>query len=82
MLDLFLEFLTIFLRNWNPSLALPNFYLPYGLQDFFSTIIELFFFRNIICDEELKTNYTMCPRCDKKCDYFPLHETCGYAKVM
>ena len=23
----------------------------------------------------------MCPRCDKKCDYFPLHDTCGYSRV-
>ena len=23
----------------------------------------------------------MCPRCDEKCDYFALYETCGYSRV-
>lgn len=32
-----------------------------------------------ICDESL--NITMCPRCDRICDYWKLSETCGYAKI-
>ncbi|XP_046840344.1 anoctamin-5-like [Xenia sp. Carnegie-2017] len=36
---------------------------------------------NIICNETLKTAFAMCPRCDKKCDYFYLYETCGYARA-
>ncbi|XP_028396374.1 anoctamin-4-like [Dendronephthya gigantea] len=36
---------------------------------------------NIICNETLKDRYVMCPRCDKKCDYFPLYHTCGYSRA-
>ena len=43
-------------------------------------LLLILFFRNIICDKSLKNNYTMCPRCDK-CDYFPLYDTCEYARV-
>jgi hypothetical protein len=44
-------------------------------------MISIFFSRNIICDEKLKDTLVMCPRCDKKCEYFSLHDTCGYSRV-
>lgn len=34
---------------------------------------------NDICDP--KINYTMCPQCDKFCDYWNLIDACTYAKI-
>lgn len=34
---------------------------------------------NDICDP--KINYTMCPQCDKFCDYWNLIDACTYSKI-
>lgn len=34
---------------------------------------------NDICDPKL--NYTMCPQCDKHCDYWNLIDACTYSKI-
>lgn len=37
--------------------------------------------RRDICDEGMEKDYPMCPRCDQRCPYWPLSETCIYSKV-
>ncbi|XP_031570691.1 anoctamin-4-like [Actinia tenebrosa] len=34
-----------------------------------------------ICNETKKLDYPMCPRCDQKCPYWALYDTCVYSKV-
>lgn len=44
-----------------------------------SWVYFTFVFSEDICNPE--TNVTMCPLCDKLCDYWKLHETCFYARL-
>ncbi|XP_068084479.1 anoctamin-1 isoform X2 [Anabrus simplex] len=46
----------------------------YGLATMFNDNLS-----NDICNKDL--NITMCPLCDKRCDYWQLYETCGYARI-
>ena len=32
-------------------------------------------------DDDSIGNTIMCPSCDKRCDYFRLHESCYYSKI-
>lgn len=36
---------------------------------------------NSICDKGKAGNYTMCPLCDGKCQYWKLERSCNYSKV-
>ena len=37
--------------------------------------------RRDICDEGKEKDYPMCPRCDQRCPYWLLSDTCIYSKV-